>query len=1050
VASTVIGNPSSLLTLKAAEITEAEITEADDRQEATAEQEIGEENFPDAIFREYIETKFDRDDNGVLSVIELEEVTDISVVGRGINDLKGIELFPNVESLSCEQNNLTSLDVSNNLALAELYCYDNELMNLDVSNNPALEVIECRNNNLTSLDVSNTPILKTLSCEINKLMYLNVSNNPRLRFLYCESNNLASLDVSNNPLLTELYCNGNSYTTNSASIDTTTIEGFEISKASDWINANVNGTEVFFIDDTKEITYTYEIGGGRTEKFSFVFYSEADPEPDKEPDTETVEINETNFPDEAFRQYVKENFDEDDNGAFSSDEQYAVNVIDVEGKNISSLKGIEFFANLTSLSCPANNLTSLNVSQNPALKSLVCYGNALTSLDVSENPDLEVLYCEWNPLIGLDVSHNPILKELICGGSDTLTSLNVSQNPALEYLFCESNALTSLDLSQNPVLKYLFCGGNELTGLDVSNNPELIWLWSINCGLKSLDVSQNPALEWLWCSDNKLSSLDTSKNPVLERVDCDNNELTSLDVSNNPALTSLICYANKLTSLDVSNNPALEWLNCRNNKLISLDVSQNLELQWLYCSNNELMSLDINQNPVLENVDCSDNTYIMNSKSIDVSTMIGFDMNKSSNWENATISGNLITIIDPSLKIKYDYQIQEEKTCEFSLILNQPDEAGFIEVTPPTELAASLKDTASITLNWKASDEAEGYEIYYSTKENGSYKKVSETTGTSYTHENLTMGQTYYYRVFAYKVVDGTTYYSTHTEEVSCNIPVIKPTGLTASVVGASSIKLSWKKATDADGYRVLVSTKRDDGYTELGHTTNNSYTCKNLNAGTTYYFKICSYKTVSGTKVYSSDTSAISKKLTVPIPTNIKLTNSSANSLKVSWSKVSEASGYELYRATSKSGTYKKIKTVTSGTTTSYTDKSLTNGKTYYYKVRAYKTVSGSKKYSSYCSIISKKVTLAKTTLTATTKSKTSVKLSWVKVPGAKQYEIYRATSKNGSYKKIKTTISLTYTDTKLKSNKIYYYKVKAVQVVSKKTYMSAYSAVQSAKTKK
>ena len=278
----------------------------------------------------------------------------------------------------------------------------------------------------------------------------------------------------------------------------------------------------------------------------------------------------------------------------------------------------------------------------------------------------------------------------------------------------------------------------------------------------------------------------------------------------------------------------------------------------------------------------------------------------------------------------------------------------------------------------------------------------------------------------------------------------VKPTGITLKVVSASSLKISWTKATDVSGYEIWYATSQNGTYKNAETTTGTSYTQTGLNAGTTYYYKIRSYKTANGTKVYSDYTPVSSKKLTVPTPTNVKLANSSANSLKVSWSKVSDASGYEIYRTTSKSGTYKKIKTVTSGAITSYTDKSLTNGKIYYYKVRACKTVSGSKKYSSYCSVISKKVILAKTTLTATTKSKSSIILSWAKAAGAKNYEIYRATSKNGSYKKIKTTTSLTYTDTKLKSNKTYYYKVKAVQVISKKTYKSADSVAQSAKTKK
>ena len=83
----------------------------------------------------------------------------------------------------------------------------------------------------------------------------------------------------------------------------------------------------------------------------------------------------------------------------------------------------------------------------------------------------------------------------------------------------------------------------------------------------------------------------------------------------------------------------------------------------------------------------------------------------------------------------------------------------------------------------------------------------------------------------------------------------------------------------------------------------------------------------------------------------SIKLSTGSKK-IKVSWNKISGSTGYEVYRATSKSGKYSKIKTVTKGSTLSYTNIKLSKGKTYYYKVKAYKTVDGKKVYSSYSSV--------------------------------------------------------------------------------------------------
>ncbi len=107
-------------------------------------------------------------------------------------------------------------------------------------------------------------------------------------------------------------------------------------------------------------------------------------------------INSTNFPDENFRSYVSAEIDNDNNGYLDSDEIQNSTTIDCSNKNISNLKGIEFFNELKSLSCSDNQLTTLDVSKNTALNYLNCNNNQLTTLDVSNNIELEYLYCIYN------------------------------------------------------------------------------------------------------------------------------------------------------------------------------------------------------------------------------------------------------------------------------------------------------------------------------------------------------------------------------------------------------------------------------------------------------------------------------------------------------------------------------------------------------------------------------------------------------------------------------------------------------------------------------
>ena len=182
-----------------------------------------------------------------------------------------------------------------------------------------------------------------------------------------------------------------------------------------------------------------------------------------------VEINETNFPDATFRAYVSKEFDTDNNGSLSQSERDAVSQIAFfPGKNIKSLEGLAYFRNLKMLECSLNQLTSLDVSYNPALTWLHCDENQLTSLDVRQNRALELLSCYKNQLTSLDVRQNRALEILSCD-DNRLTSLDVSQNRALKNLYCHKNQLTSLDCTRNTKISD-FSGSNQEYDIQVDGN----------------------------------------------------------------------------------------------------------------------------------------------------------------------------------------------------------------------------------------------------------------------------------------------------------------------------------------------------------------------------------------------------------------------------------------------------------------------------------------------------------------------------------------------------------------------------------------------------
>lgn len=183
--------------------------------------------------------------------------------------------------------------------------------------------------------------------------------------------------------------------------------------------------------------------------------------------------------------------------------------------------------------------------------------------------------------------------------------------------------------------------------------------------------------------------------------------------------------------------------------------------------------------------------------------------------------------------------------------------------------------------------------------------------------------------------------------------------------------------------------------------------------------------------------------------PTSFKAARAGYGSIKLTWNKVSGASGYKIYRYNSSKKTYSNIKTLKGGSVKTYTNTGLKTGSKYYYKIRAYKTGEGGTSYSALSSSRSATPSLTKPTITKLTPGSKKITVRWNKISGATGYKLYRATSKNGKYKLVKTTKSRYYTNKSLKKNKRYYYKVRAYRIVDKKYKYSSYSTVKYTKAK-
>ena len=282
----------------------------------------------------------------------------------------------------------------------------------------------------------------------------------------------------------------------------------------------------------------------------------AEEEADAAADKAALRINKANFPDAAFRKYVKREIDTNHDGKLSTRERRAVVEIFVSDMGISDLKGIEYFPALKELACDNNQLTSLNVRLNGSLTHLICSGNRLKKLDVRNNLALKDLECAGNKLTKLDVRMNSALTALNCC-DNRIKTLDVSLNPSLDFLDCSFNKLTALNVRKNRKLINLYCSSNQITSLNLKKNKRLVDLRCQKNALSKLDLSANASLSMLLCHENQLQSLDVSANADLDYLDCSNNHLGSIQLGHKPKLTTLTAYGNALTNLDITDCPML-------------------------------------------------------------------------------------------------------------------------------------------------------------------------------------------------------------------------------------------------------------------------------------------------------------------------------------------------------------------------------------------------------------------------------------------------------------------------------------------------------------
>ena len=400
----------------------------------------------------------------------------------------------------------------------------------------------------------------------------------------------------------------------------------------------------------------------------------------------------------------------------------------------------------------------------------------------------------------------------------------------------------------------------------------------------------------------------------------------------------------------------------------------------------------------------------------------------NSNLKTVTIEKNVAKIDDYAIGFVFDfdnYKINKVKdftvkgyrgTVAESYAKKNSFNFVALDKTLQTPSISKLENTSGgIKISWNKVSGAYGYRVYQKTS-NG-WKRIKDTTATSYTDSAVSVNQT---KTYTMRCVDknGNTVSGYNSKGWSKKYTPVAPT-ISKLENTSGGIKLSWNKIAGVYGYRLYYKTS-SGGWKRFKDTTATSFTDSGVSPNRTETYTIrCIDK--NGNTVSGYNSKGWSKKYTPVAPTISKLENTSGG-IKLSWNKVAGVYGYRLYYKTS-SGGWKRFKDTTA---TSFTDSGVSPNRTETYTIRCIdkngNTVSGynSKGWSKKYAPVAPKITK----LTNTSKG---VSVTWGKAAGVYGYRLYRKYD-GGGWTKVKDTTAASYTDSGAKKGKKVTYTLRCI----------------------
>lgn len=324
----------------------------------------------------------------------------------------------------------------------------------------------------------------------------------------------------------------------------------------------------------------------------------------------------------------------------------------------------------------------------------------------------------------------------------------------------------------------------------------------------------------------------------------------------------------------------------------------------------------------------------------------------------ATVNGTTYTDTNLQPGTNYQYKVRCVWTIGGNNYYGTYSSALTVPTLPAqvTNVRVDKQTGKTVSLAWDSVNGADGYRIYRYNSDSDSYEEL-DTVGadrTSYEVTGLASACEYRFKIRASKTMNANTYWGEYSEKVVAVTKPDKVAELSARTLGASEIELTWKKSSHVTGYQIYRLDGQTGKYVKIATVEESmpaSYTDCKLSAATEYSYKVRAYKKFEGTSYYGSF-SNVKSQVTKPDKVQRLKASTKASAVTLKWAASENVTGYQIYRLNTKTKKYEKIATINGADKITYKNKSLKKGKTYRYKIRAYKKYNGTTYYGGFSSV--------------------------------------------------------------------------------------------------